>query len=101
MIAGDSYIRSLNQKYLKRRGPTDVLAFSMQEGTRLAGSGRILGDVIISVDRARAQAKRFKNTEKKELALYVVHGVLHLTGFKDGSKRMKRLQEKIVKEFFA
>jgi len=100
LIAGDAHITRLNRKYLKRQGATDVMAFSMREGKRLHAPGEALGDVVISVDRARAQAGRFGNTFRKELALYAVHGVLHLTGFKDGSKQMEKLQERIADEFF-
>jgi len=98
LIVGDSKIRTLNRKYLNRETATDVLAFSMQEGRRLRGCDKVLGDIVISVDRARVQAKIFKNTLKRELALYIIHGLLHLVGYKDGSKKMEKLQQKILSE---
>lgn len=73
----------------------------MREGKRLKNPGQILGDIVVSLDRARAQAKEFNTALKKELALYVIHGVLHLAGHRDGSKKMERLQQKILKGFFA
>ena len=100
LIADDYRIRALNRKYLNRKKPTDVLAFSMQEGKFLKGSECILGDVVVSVDRAKVQAKRFSSALKKELALYVIHGVLHLVGYKDGSRKMERLQQEMLAEFF-
>ena len=72
----------------------------MREGKRLKGERRIVGEVVVSADRARIQAGIYKSSLKRELALYVIHGVLHLTGFRDGSKKMERLQEKIANEFF-
>ena len=96
LIVGDDKIARLNRKYLGRIGPTDVLAFSMREGKKVSGSGENLGDVVISVDRAKEQAAEFKNSLKKELSLYVIHGVLHLAGHKDGSRKMEKLQAKIL-----
>jgi probable rRNA maturation factor len=72
----------------------------MQEGKRLKGSERLIGDVVISVDRARIQARQFSNTLKRELALYVIHGLLHLAGYRDGSKKMKRCEQGLLGEFF-
>jgi len=98
LIVGDPKIRMLNCKYLNKKTATDVLAFSMQEGRRLRSCDKVLGDVVVSVDRARVQAKIFKNTLKRELALYVIHGLLHLVGYKDGSRKMEKLQQKILSE---
>jgi len=100
LITGDVRIKALNYKYLNKRRPTDVLAFSFREGKPIKGSGKILGDVVISVDRARIQAKQFNNSLKKELALYVIHGLLHLAGYKDGSRRIEKTQKKLLKGFF-
>ena len=100
LLADDAAIKRLNARYLNRAWPTDVLAFSMMEGERLEGSERILGDVVVSVDRAKIEAPRFNNTLKKELALYVIHGVLHLAGFRDGSKKLENAQKKILAKFF-
>ncbi|RLD92893.1 MAG: rRNA maturation RNase YbeY, partial [Aquificota bacterium] len=73
---------------------TDVLAFP--------GDGKYLGDVIISVERAKEQAPNFGFTFEKELALLVVHGVLHLLGYRDytteEAREMERLQGDILQE---
>ena len=100
MITGDSRIEKLNRRFLGRKGPTDVLAFNMREGKGLKNLGQILGDIVVSLDRARVQANEFGTTLKKELALYVIHGVLHLAGHKDGSRKMERLQQEILRKFF-
>lgn len=95
----DGQIKRLNRIYRGKKKPTDVLAFSMREGRRLKRDTSILGDIAISVDRARKQAKRFGSTFKKELYLYVIHGILHLTGYDDEkavSRRSMRRKEKEI-----
>jgi len=76
-----------------------VLAFSMSEGRRLKRDSSVLGDIAISVDRARVQAARFDSSFKKEIVLYIIHGLLHLTGYDDesgASARLMRLKEKEI-----
>ena len=96
----DSEIKHLNYLYRKRNKPTDVLSFSMQEGRRLKGDSSILGDVVISVDRARKQARKFGSTFKREIFLYIIHGVLHLLGYDDekpsSRRRMQRKEAEIL-----
>jgi len=97
-------IRRLNYLYRKRKSPTDVLSFSMREGKRLKRDSLVLGDVIISPDCARSQAKRFNSTFKKEIYLYVVHGILHLLGYDDekasSRKIMRKKEREILKALF-
>ena len=99
-IVDDFEIRSLNYKYRSVDRPTDVLAFSMSEGSSLKGSEGILGDVVISVETALRQAKLLDRSLNEEMNLYLVHGILHLAGYDDacsrGRKEMERLQEKIL-----
>ena len=79
---------SLHRQFLGRSGPTDVLTFAH-------------GEIFISVELARRQARRFGNTLTREIRLYVVHGLLHLHGFDDqtesGARRMSEMQERIVR----
>ena len=63
----DSKIKRLNLLYRKQNRSTDVLAFSMHEGKRLKKDSSILGDIVISVDRARKQARRFKSSFKNSI----------------------------------
>ena len=91
----DREIKRLNYLYCKKKRFTDVLAFSMQEGRRLERDSSILGDIVISVDRAKRQAKRFNSTFKKEICLYIVHGILHLLGYGDKKPlSRKKMMEK-------
>jgi len=79
LIAGDERLRQLNDHYLGRDVPTDVLSFS--DGDQLP-SGRILqGEVVISLDAARRQAEELGHDELRELSELALHGVLHLVGY--------------------
>ena len=98
-FVNDYKIRRLNKKYRKKDRITDVLAFNMlEDGAH--NSGRILGEVVISTDTAAKNAKRFKASLKDEINLYLIHGILHLKGYEDETKkdfrRMKLKQEEIL-----
>ena len=82
----DSRIKKLNQKYLKTNAPTDVIAFSYSQDN---------ADIAISLDSAKRNARIFKSSLKKEILLYIIHGILHLTGYNDTApKEKKRMFEK-------
>ncbi len=101
-LVDDAYIRVLNREYRGVDQPTDVLAFPM-EGDRARGEPA-LGDIVISLERARDQARQFKHRIRREVALLAVHGVLHLLGYEDDTEagasamwsRQKRLLEQIL-----
>lgn len=81
-LVGDAAIRELNRAYRKKNKPTDVLAFPLQELDR--GRGRpsgLLGDVILSIDTARRQAKQHRRSLLDELTMLLAHGLLHLLGY--------------------
>jgi len=90
VITGQEKIAELNRDYLGRDGPTDVMAFQMLP--EAGGGGDVpfvappdgvlhLGEVIISYPQALLQAKEHRHSVRKELAILVVHGALHLLGF--------------------
>lgn len=97
-IVNDAEIKSLNYKYRLVNMSTDVLAFSMSEGSRLKGSQGILGDVVISVETAAREAKRLGKDIKEEMSLYLVHGILHLAGYDDANGRDRKKMEKMQKQ---
>lgn len=82
-------IQNLNRRWLKRDYPTDVMAFP-QGPRRGEDSSRFLGDVAVSTERVREQAGRFRHSAEKELALCIVHGLLHLFGHADHPPRRRR-----------
>ncbi len=86
LLTGDDQIQELNRLYRKKNRPTDVLAFAMREGGGLprsmpAGLPRLLGDVIVSMPTARAQAKHAKRPALDEVTMLLAHGLLHLLGW--------------------
>lgn len=85
-------IKKFNARFLKINKPTDVLAFNL---TGQKEKNIILADIIISVPAALKQARYFGTTPEHELSLYVVHGILHILGFKDRSLRqIKQMRKK-------
>jgi probable rRNA maturation factor len=84
-VTDDREIRELNQFFRHKDRPTDVLAFAMREGEQVATNARrsaeILGDVVISVETARRQAKERKRPLDDEMRMLLAHGLLHLVGY--------------------
>jgi probable rRNA maturation factor len=85
MLVDDADIAALNRTYRGVAHPTDVLAFPMTEGRFATLAPDCLGDVVISVETALRQAQR--HGLKAELALLLVHGILHLLGYDHGTLR--------------
>ena len=88
VLVSDTEMARLNRRYHDTPGTTDVLSFDY-------GAGH--GELIISVTRAVAQARHYRTTPSRELALYVVHGILHLQGYDDltpGKRRQMRIAER-------
>jgi len=72
-------IQQLNVRFLKHDEPTDVLSFPLSE----PGSARLAGEIVVGVEVAQAQAASRGHDVQAELALYVIHGLLHLCGYDD------------------
>jgi rRNA maturation RNase YbeY len=81
VLVNDATIAKLNAQYHATPGPTDVLSFDYGEGQ---------GELIISVECATRQARRFRTPPSRELVLYVVHGILHLHGYDDRAPKDQR-----------
>ena len=88
LIVSDRRMSALHRQFLSKSGPTDVITFSH-------------GEIFISVETARRQARQFRNTLPRELQLYVVHGLLHLHGFDDGTRVDARKMECAQKRILA
>ncbi|MBU4561638.1 rRNA maturation RNase YbeY [bacterium] len=99
LFCSDPYIKRLNKEYREVNAPTDVLAFSMHGGRFPKVHPEILGDVVISLETASRQAKRFRHSLDEEIVLLVVHGILHLLGYdhlKNKDKELMRRKEKQI-----
>jgi probable rRNA maturation factor len=79
-LVDDAAIAGLNEHYRGKSGPTDVLSFSLVEGDHSDHRGRLLGDVVISVETAAAQASERHRSLDEEVTRLLIHGVLHLLG---------------------
>jgi len=95
-FVADPEIRELNRKFRKKDRPTDVLSFPLNE--RGADGKFYLGDIIISVPTATAQAAELGHSLERELEYLTVHGFLHLIGFEHG-KSHEAEEEKIRREW--
>ncbi|MGI5864552.1 MAG: rRNA maturation RNase YbeY [Myxococcales bacterium] len=80
VVTTDAEIRKLNRKWRKKNRPTDVLSFPAGDIPMLPGQKRWLGDVVISLDTARACADGEHRPVAAELSRYLAHGLLHLLG---------------------
>jgi len=81
VVCDNSFIKKLNEKYKKEKGPTDVLSFSMREGEFSGIGSNLLGDIIVSMEMAKMQADKLGETLKEEFFILFIHGLLHLLGF--------------------
>lgn len=79
-LVGDDEIAVLNESWRGKRGPTDVLSFSLLEGEHREYRGRMLGDIVIGLPTAQRQARRRHRSLDEEVARLLIHGLLHLLG---------------------
>ena len=87
MVTTNAGIRRYNRAYLRHDRPTDVIAFGYPGRDPVTKRKELAGDIVISAEQARKQARRFGTTFKQEMELYIVHGILHLLGYKDHTPR--------------
>lgn len=100
----DGQIQSLNRDYRGKDAPTDVLSFAFEEGPALTGdlSGEpLLGEIIISVERALEQARTYDHSFEREMVFLTVHGMLHLLGLDHIEDEERCHMEKVQKDIMA
>jgi probable rRNA maturation factor len=81
LLTDDAGIAALNAQYRGRPEPTDVLSFAQREGEGADPADPVLGDIVISVERAARQAEEYGHSLAREVAFLAVHGLLHLLGY--------------------
>ena len=104
VVTGDAVVRRLNCQFCGEDAPTDVLSFALTEGKdKFAlppGETIRLGEVVISLPTARRQAKRGGHSLESEVALLLVHGLLHLLGYdhavESEERRMRSREEALL-----
>ncbi|HEX4412137.1 MAG TPA: rRNA maturation RNase YbeY [Lacipirellulaceae bacterium] len=97
-VVDDPSIHELNRQFLNHDWPTDVLSFALQDD-----GSHLEGEVIISADTAATAAAELGCTSAAEQLLYVIHGVLHLVGYRDktpsDAREMRLAEAKFLNEF--
>jgi rRNA maturation RNase YbeY len=78
----DDYLLGINQQFLNHNTYTDIITFDYSLPSKSAHSA-IAGEIYISIERVKENAKTFKTSDVNELHRVMIHGVLHLCGFKD------------------
>ncbi len=88
IFCSDDYLLDLNVKHLKHNTLTDIITFNYNQGKRISA------DIFISIDRVRENSEKFNVSFEDELHRVMIHGVLHLIGYKDKTKDEKALMRK-------
>lgn len=105
IIVDNNYIHDLNKNYRNIDRETDVITFALEDENSiiLPSSERILGDIYISLDKAKTQAKDYGHSLLRELSFLAVHGFYHLLGYdhmtKEEEKIMFQKQEEVLDAF--
>lgn len=93
IIVDNEYIHNLNKEYRHIDRPTDVITFALEDYEDVKYDGfRLLGDIYISLDKAKEQAIEYNHSFKREICFLAVHGFLHLLGY----DHMEKQEEKIM-----
>jgi probable rRNA maturation factor len=96
VLTDNEQIRNLNRDYLGMDKPTNVISFSQQEGEGLAGS--LLGDVVISVEKASEEATGSDIDLMGRIMQLLVHGICHLTGYNHEDVSREKSLEMVAAE---
>ena len=104
IITDNKRIHEINKEYRNIDRPTDVISFALEDSEDIKLENyRILGDIYISIDKVKEQAKEYGHSERRELAFLTIHGFLHLLGYDhmkpDEEKVMFAKQEEILNGF--
>lgn len=93
-----SELREINQKYLKHDYNTDIITFNYSNKLK-----EIDGEILISFQEARLNAKKYKTKYDKEISRLIVHGLLHLLNYNDNNKKnrtlMKQIENKLINRY--
>ena len=101
LLVNDNLMQEMNRLYRNKDKTTDVLAFSMRDGQYPDINPAILGDIVISLPTAGRQAKEKGHGIYDEIAVLLIHGILHLIGYdheegKKGNLRMRKKEKELL-----
>ena len=97
LVDGDT-IRQYNRDFLQHDYPTDTISFPIEDRR---SEGHLEGEVLVCTEIAKDRAKEFGWTAEEELLLYVVHGMLHLTGFDDATLEQRTIMQEKEREYLS
>ncbi len=86
ILCDDDYLKEINKKHLKKTYYTDVISFDFKDK-----ENNVEGDIYVSVDRTKENAEKFKTKHQIEILRVITHGVLHLIGYNDKTKKEKEI----------
>ncbi|HOO68526.1 MAG TPA: rRNA maturation RNase YbeY, partial [Bacilli bacterium] len=94
-------IKELNKEYRNIDRETDVITFRLEDYEKVSYNNiNVLGDIYISLDKAKSQSEEYGHSYLRELSFLVIHGFLHLLGYdhmnKEDEEKMFKLQEEIL-----
>lgn len=104
ILVDNDYIHKLNKEYRGIDRVTDVISFALEDSQdEVKLDFRVLGDIYISVDKAKDQAKEYGHSFLRELSFLTIHGLLHLLGYdhmtKEEEEIMFKKQDELLNEF--
>ena len=105
IIVDNEYIHKINKEYIHIDKDTNVISFALEDDDSLVlpDDIRVLGDIYISIDKAREQAREYKHSLKRELCFLAIHGFYHLIGYdhmnKEDEEIMFKKQEEVLEEY--
>ncbi|MBP5679387.1 MAG: rRNA maturation RNase YbeY [Bacilli bacterium] len=105
IIVDNDYIHELNKTYRNIDRETDVITFALEDEDTIVvpGDERILGDIYISIDKAKEQAKEYGHSLLRELSFLAVHGFYHLLGYDHATEEEEKVmftkQEEVLEAY--
>lgn len=94
IFVDDDFMKKINRKFTKRRKTTDVLSFGMKEGQNMGVDFPGLGDIYVSLDQAKRQAREYRISLREEVSRLVIHGLLHLLGYEHKNRTQAKIMRK-------
>lgn len=100
IFCSDEYLLQINRQYLQHNYYTDIITFNLSEN-----GAKVTGEIYISVDRVKENARDFKTSFKQELLRVIFHGALHLCGYKDKTEKeeiaMRKAEDKYLQYYLS
>ncbi len=102
-IVDNNTLQEINKQYRKINKPTDVISFAFEEINDVKLDFRNLGEIYISIERAKEQSEEYGHSLKREICFLTVHGLLHLLGYDHINENdrivMRKLEEEILSSY--